>query len=284
MNDLHNLWRQITSAIAVFKPMDVLDILVVAYLVYHLIRLVRETRAMQLVKGMAGIFALYLISILAHMNTLSFFIQNIIGSGIVVLAIVFQPELRRALERMGRTKLGVFNRFGTSSLDDIRILQQEMIAAVCEACVALSADKVGALMVIEREIKLGEIIKTGTEIDARPSVEMIGNLFFHNAPLHDGALVIRDSRLFAAGCFLPLSANMEIGRELGTRHRAALGMSEVSDAVVVVVSEETGAISVAVDGRLQRKLSPQNLTKLLTAKLIPAEPEAKKGKPGRTHE
>ena len=263
-----------SSIMSMFNFKDVVDIVIIAFIVYQAVRLVRETRAMQLLKGIGAVVALYFVSILFELNTLNFFLSNVLSSGLVVIALVFQPEIRRALEQMGRTKLSsIALGGGGDSAEELLRRNEELVAAVSSAAAYLSARKTGALLVIEREIKLGEIIKTGTTVDSAPSLELIANLFFPNSPLHDGAVVARGGRLLAAGCFLPLSANMEIGRELGTRHRAALGMSEVSDAVVVVVSEETGAISVAVDSRLQRGLSQKNLQLLLKAKLIGSKPE-----------
>lgn len=250
------------------KPTDALDVFVVAVLLYYLIRLVRETRAMQLVKGIAFILLAYVIASWWRLNALLFIIENVIGSGVLLLAVLFQPELRRALEQLGRSKITGIGHFGVDSAELHRERMTQLIKIICDSCTELSGHKTGALITIERETMLGEIIKTGTVIDAESSAELIGNIFFPKSPLHDGSMIIRGNRVYAAGCYLPLSQNMEIARELGTRHRAALGMSEVSDAVIVVVSEETGAISVAVDSRLQRKLSVQNLQMLLSAKLI----------------
>jgi len=282
MSFLANEWitfrDNLLSVLNSFKFTDVIDILVVAYLLYQAIRLVRETRAMQLTKGIAAVFGVYFAAQILSLNTMKFILQNVLTWGVIVVAVVFQPELRSALEQAGRSKFSPLGRGGDRSEEDL-LLIQELVDSVSSAAAYLSERRTGALMVIEREIKLGEIIKTGTTIDARSSLEMIANIFFPNSPMHDGAVIIRDCRLLAAGCFLPLSNNMTIGRELGTRHRAALGMSEVSDAVVVVVSEETGAITVAVDSRLQRGLSEKNLHKLLEAKLLGprvVKPDSKK--------
>lgn len=283
MSTIQSYWSEFSgnflSVVSNITFSDVLDWLVVAFLIYHGIRLVRETRAMQLVNGIAAILLVYFFANQLGMITLTFVMDSVVRSGMVLLAVLFQPELRRALEQVGRNKIiSGIGRIGAPSASQRRESMQEFTKTVCDSCHALSESKTGALIVIEREIKLGDVIKTGTVIDASPSAELIGNIFFANSPLHDGAMVIRDRRLLAAGCYLPLSANTEIGRELGTRHRAALGMSEVSDAIVVVVSEETGAISVALDSRLQRKLSVQNLGKLLGAKLDPdpAEPSPRR--------
>ena len=276
-------WTNFSSIITnTVSIIDLIDILVVAYVFYQAIKLVRETRAMQLVKGIAAVLVVYLIANQAKMITLTFFMRNIIQVGLFALVVVFQPELRRALEQVGRTKISSIGKLGgTDSEEQAQQKIKSMIDAVVESAAYLSEHKTGALMVIERDIRLGEIANTGTVLDSQPSMELITNIFFPNSPLHDGAMVLRQGRLHAAGCFLPLSSNMEIARELGTRHRAALGMSEVSDALIVVVSEETGAITVAMDSKLQRGLSSQNLSKLLQAKLLnnkAAENAAKRGR------
>lgn len=261
-------------------PGGILDIAVIAYIIYHGIRLVRETRAMQLLKGIVAIMVVYLIAIVLDMITLQFLIQIVTNLGLLSMVILFQPELRSSLEKVGRTQLGLF-RFGSAQPLDEKNVQmvESLIDTLVQSCVKLSEQKIGALIVIERTTKLGEVIATGTLIDASPSEELIGNIFFTNSPLHDGAMVIRGIRLHAAGCYLPLSQNMGIGRELGTRHRAALGMSEVSDAVIIIVSEETGAITIASDSRLQRGLSEKNLHKLLEIKLINANLHEEQQKP-----
>lgn len=279
-SSLENFWSSLVGVFRTFKIKDAIDILVVAYIIYHAVRLVRETRAMQLVKGIAAILVVYLIADTLHMNTLNFFIQYILQVGLFVLVVLFQPELRSALEKMGRTSL--IGRFNTGQTSDAEEHQLEaLIKVITESCIYLSARKTGALIVVERQTRLGDVIATGTVIDAEPSVPLITNIFFNKSPLHDGAMVVRGARVHAAGCYLPLSQNSEVSRDLGTRHRAALGMSEVSDAVVVVVSEETGAITIANDSKLQRGLSEQNLKKLLTIKLLgpekKAEPEKKLG-------
>ncbi|MDR2909653.1 MAG: diadenylate cyclase CdaA [Oscillospiraceae bacterium] len=268
-NAMNEFWSQLGSVIETFGVVDLFDIIVVAFLLYNTILLVRETRAMQLVKGIAVVLVVYLIASRLNMITLNFIITTVLQWGIVALAIVFQPELRRALEQVGRSRITGIGRLGGESADQAGLAARiAMIDAVAESARVLSATRTGALMVLERQTMLGDVMTTGAVIDAEPGVPLITNIFYPNTPLHDGAMILRAGRIYAAGCFLPLSQNDEIGRELGTRHRAALGMSEVSDAVVVVVSEETGAISVALEGKLQRNLSSQNLIKLLTARLI----------------
>lgn len=266
-NALTTFWTDFTSVIKSFNfPVDFIDIAVVAFIIYHAVRLVRETRAMQLIKGIAAILVVYFVAELLRMITLGFFMRSVISVGIFLLVVLFQPELRSVLDKMGRTKLGALRLGGEVEIQEM----ERLIDILTESSVYLSSQKTGALMVVERMTKLGDVIHTGTLLDAVPSMELITNVFFTNSPLHDGAMIIRDCRLHAAGCYLPLSQNMEISRELGTRHRAALGMSEVSDAVILVISEETGAITMASDSRLQRGLSEQNLRKLLQIKLLGA--------------
>ena len=269
-------WRRIISVIASAGFADLLDILVVAYILYHAIRLVRETRAMQLLKGIAVVLLLYLLASGLEMIALTFIIRNIVQWGILAIAILFQPELRRALEQMGRSKLSSLGRFGFEGKEQLLDITRTMIEAVSQSARELSKDKTGALIVIERQTRLGDVIPSGTIIDSQPSASLICNIFYPNTPMHDGAMILREGRVHAAGCFLPLSANDEIGRELGTRHRAALGISEVSDAIAIVVSEETGQVSVAVNGELRRNCSADTLNSMLEAKLMPGAEEQRK--------
>lgn len=260
---------------------DVLDILIVAYLVYKLIDLLRETRAGQLIKGVLGIILVYVLSQAFQLRAVSAIIRYLITYGVFALLIIFQPELRKILEKLGRTSFSLtqirktVNSIGGNSFENNGNMMR-CINAICDSCAILSKERTGALIVIERSTRLGDIIATGTLVDASPSAELIRNIFFKNSPLHDGAMVIRDGRVHAAGCFLPLSNNYDISRTLGTRHRAALGMSEVSDALIVIVSEETGAISVAKDGKLNLRLTVNSLNSILCDELL-SEQESKKG-------
>ena len=231
-------WNQIIGTVKAIGVWDILDIVIVAVLIYQVIKLIRETRAMQLAKGLILLLLLYFVAYNLNMKTVRFIMQNVVATGVLALVIVFQPELRRMLEHVAQTKLNKFNIFQSSPEKDSELMAvwSSSISTIAHACEHLSKTKTGALIVFERETKLGEIIKTGTVVDAQPSDELIGNLFFVNSPLHDGAMIIRDGRICASGCFLPLSQNYTISKEMGTRHRAALGMSENSDAVVVVVS------------------------------------------------
>ena len=271
-----DFWRAVNSVITSAGISDLLDILVVAYLLYHTIRLVRETRAMQLVKGIAVILLLWMIAAGLNMITLALVIRNIVQWGILAIVILFQPELRRALEQMGRSKFSNIGRFGSDGKEQLMAEVRTMIDAVCQSAGELSGSRTGALIVIERETRLGDVIPSGTIVDAQASASLICNIFYPNTPMHDGAMILREGRVHAAGCFLPLSANDEIGRELGTRHRAALGISEVSDAIAIVVSEETGQISVAINGELRRNCSRAALASLLQVSLAPKPEEQRK--------
>lgn len=268
MAQLKQLWDGLLEMIrsVEFSPIvDTIDILLVTVIIYFVFKFLRDRRAGKLAAGVLLFLILLVISDMTSMRALNFLLRSVTQAGLVALLIVFQPELRSALEKMG-----------TGSIKNIKAMfaaagMKELMAGITEVCKAaesLSATKTGALIVFERETKLGDIIKTGTVMDAEISSMLIGNVFFNKAPLHDGALLVRGNRLYSAGCFLPLSQNPDIMKELGTRHRAALGISEVSDAVVVVVSEETGVISVAKDGSLERGFSGASLEKLLTNLLL----------------
>ena len=257
-----DIWDAIRGFLVSFNWLsDTLDILLVAFIIYSLIKMVRDSRAEQLLKGIVILAIMFAIAKLLTMKALDFLLQTVFSNGLLLLAIIFQPELRRALEKAGHSPLGLRNIFlGGSEDKEEHIRQwQKAISAVCAACETLQRQKMGALIVFERTTKLGEIVNSGTIVDADPTRELIGNVFFNKAPLHDGAMIIRDGRVYAAGCILPLSDNLQISRDLGTRHRAAVGMSENSDAIVVVVSEETGTISTAVAGELKRNFSPEAL-------------------------
>lgn len=248
---------------------DFVDIAILSYLVYLLIKLVRETRAGQLVKGIVLLALGYLISSIVGLKSLKYIISTAFDIGLIAIIILFQPELRRALEKVGRTRLG-FNLFGFGeSQDELTEKWSDAIQSICDSCVELSATCTGALIVIERQTKLGEQIETGTILNALPSKEIFGNIFYPKTPLHDGAVIMRDGIILAAACFLPKPQKEElVNKKLGSRHRAAIGMSENSDAVVIVVSEETGQISVAMDGVLTRDYTHEKLKNLLIQELI----------------
>ena len=243
-----NVYNAFVSLMMTFRATDVLDIMVVSFIIYNLIKIVRETRAEQLVKGILVLIVAFFISGLFNLKMLNALFSSFFQFSVLAVLIVFQPELRSALEHIGRS--------------------------VSEAANNFQRSKTGALIVFERQTRLGDIIDTGTVLDAEPSVSIIGNIFFNKAPLHDGAMIVREGKLYAAGCILPLTANNSfVSSELGTRHRAAIGISENSDAVAVVVSEETGNISIAVNGILTRDYTRETLNVALEELLVPQKSE-----------
>ena len=271
------LQEMVTGAISTFRIQDAFDIAIMAFIIYHLVGLMRETRAGQLIKGVFSILLLYFFAYVMELYTLRTVMEMVIRYGALVLLVLFQPELRKVLEQVGRSSISRITVFGPNMSAKEYENQQmtRVINAICDSCAVLSKEKTGALIVMEKGTKLGDIISTGTIIDSQPSAHLIRNIFFHNSPLHDGALIIRNNRLYAAGCFLPLSENYSISRALGTRHRAALGMSEVSDAVVVVVSEETGHITMAKNGKLDIDLTVSSLSTALFQEFVAEEKEKK---------
>lgn len=264
---LNNAFDFIKNFLSTVQLKDILDVLIVAYLVYKALAFINKTRAQQLVKGILFLLVLMQLADLFKLDTLSFIMKNTMELGLLAIIIVFQPELRKALEHVGRSKIGLMNVFHADSKERAEEMNKT-IEQVVTAVEELSETKTGALIVFERRTKLGDIVDTGTVINSDTTSALILNVFFKNTPLHDGALIIRDARMYSAACFLPLSQNKAISRELGTRHRAALGISEVSDSVTLVVSEETGKISLAVDGVLKRNLSVETLKKALSMYLM----------------
>lgn len=265
------LWNQIVGVFSTINLVDVLDIIAVAFIIYKGIQLVRETRAQLLLKGIVILLVIFLLAQWLDMVSLTWLLTKLFDYAIIAVVIIFQPEIRRALERMGRSNLSTFG-FGQTP-DERRLRMRACIDAVCKASQTMQDQKVGALMVFERSTPLGEIINTGTVIDAAPTQPLICNVFYPKSPLHDGAMILRAARVHAAGCILPLTPNTELSRELGTRHRAAIGMSENSDAVVVVVSEETGNISIAVNGVITRGFNGVTLRAQLETYLLDDEDE-----------
>lgn len=247
---------------------DVLDILTIAFLAYQLIKLVQKTNSSRIIKGVALVLvALWLSS--GRLRALNYLLTHIVDIGILALLILFQPEIRRVLEKMGSSRLSFAKFFARPQVD--RQTLERTIAETVSACADMSKSRTGALIVFERELNLDEQLRSGTKLDAEVSTELLKNIFFVKAPMHDGAAIVRNGRLLGAGCMLPLSRNVNLSRDLGMRHRAGIGMSENSDAVVVLVSEETGSISVAVGGMLKRHLMTETLTQVLRNELLPEE-------------
>ena len=266
-----------------FKIVDLLDIIIIAFLIYQLLGIINRTRAGQLAKGALLVMVVYLVANTLNMRTVTWLLNSLLQVGLLTLVVLFQPEIRRALERMGQTDQWaskLFNVKGRYNDPSLKGAWRSAIIAICDAAEQLSDTRTGALMVLERMNNLDEIIRTGTPMHADVIPEMLGTIFYEGTPLHDGAVVIRDGVIVAAGCVLPLSNNLEMGKDMGTRHRAGLGMSENSDAIVVIVSEETGIISMAKNGVLIRRLDRQNLFNLLQEEIVPPEEaEAEKASP-----
>ncbi len=249
------IYNAIIESLSNFGWKDVLDILLLSVIIYWLLKLTSKTRAMQVLKGLGIILVAAWVADLLDLAGTYWIMQYVLNIGAVLLVVIFQPELRRVLAKIGRGSIEL----GPSTINNA----SENVEQILKAVLSLSKKRVGALIVFERKTGLRDVIESGTRLDARISAELLENLFFINSPLHDGAVIISDGRVEAAGCFLPLSENKQIGQELGTRHRAALGVSEVSDSVTLVVSEETGVISVAQDGSLVRYLDSKAIRDLL---------------------
>ncbi len=264
MNTLELIWSRIKNVVSIINfPTDIFDILIVTCLVFYVINFSKSRTAGKIIKVIVVLFAVSFLSDVLHLNALNYLISMVLEVGFVALVVVFQPELRRALERLGGGSIKSLFVAKNQEGDRANTIEQTV-----QACRTMSRQKVGALIVFERDHNLEEYFKTGTELDATVSTELLKNVFFPNAALHDGAVIIRGDRLTAAGCVLPLTENPDLSRDLGTRHRAAIGISEHSDAVVVVVSEETGVISCVIGGNMKRYLTPESLTKLLREELM----------------
>ena len=264
---MENLMSTMWATLKTFQFKDAIDILVISLILYYLFKLLRQSRAGQLVKGVVVLLIAYGISALFNLTMVNFILRALFEFAVIIIVVVFQPELRQALERLGRSNRTLRNFVPNSSSGN----QNSVIKAigdVSDVCAVFSSSKTGALIVFERESVLSEVAATGTELNSDTSVTLLGNIFFNKAPLHDGACIIRDGKILAAGCILPLTQSMDISSSLGTRHRAAIGISEGSDAVVVVVSEETGVISISVGGRLIRDLDRSTLYDKLSDLLI----------------
>ena len=254
---------------------DILDMAIMVFVFYKILALIHSTRAASLLKGVLVFVAALMLSYILDMNSINFIMNQLVRWGVVALIILFQPEIRRGLEEVGsRRFMAFFTRTETSSAVEQAIDQTVL------ACTEMSASRTGALIVFERENVLDDMVRSGTVLDAAVSSELLKNIFFVKAPMHDGAVIVRTGRVLGAGCMLPLSKNVNLSRDLGMRHRAGIGMSENADAVVVIVSEETGSISVAIGGMLKRHLKPETLANILRNELLPQEVQEDKPKFG----
>ncbi|MDE5860709.1 MAG: diadenylate cyclase CdaA [Ruminococcus sp.] len=260
----HDITDAFLSILSTLEFKDFIDMGILAYIIYIALKLIRETRAGQLVKGIMFLVGAYFLSKYLKLKVIEYLLKGTLDIGLIAMIILFQPELRRALEKFGRAKLDILSfGFGQGS-DSLTKKWESAIESICDSCVELSATCTGALIVVERQVKLGEQIETGTIMNAVPSKEVFGNIFYPKTPLHGGAVIMRDGIILAAACFLPKPQNDAIiNKKLGSRHRAAIGMSENSDAVIIVVSEETGQISVAMNGVLTRDYTREKLKNLL---------------------
>lgn len=269
MTAIRTFFQEFWNRIPQIGVNDIIDILIVAFLFYTVMRLIRSTSAARVARSILLLLVVTGLTEIFKLYTLNWILSKILEIGVIALVIMFQPELRRMLERFGgRFFTNLISSGGAASPE------QQAIEATVAACEVMSKEKVGALLIFERGMPLDEYFKTGTIVDAKVSDQLLRNLFFKNSPLHDGAVIVRGSRVAAAGCVMPLTENTHLPSDIGTRHRAGIGSSEVSDAVVVIVSEETGTISVAIGGMLKRHLAPKTLEKLLVSELI-SEPEQK---------
>ena len=266
---MSDFFDNIVSSIGIF---DILDIAVVAFIIYKILGFIQETRAQQLVKGLLVLLVVFFLSDVLHLYTLNWLLKTFMNIGIIALVVIFQPELRRGLEYVGRNKI-VKAPFGQVDKAKAKQITDEFVKALT----SFSETRTGALIVIEKEVSLTDIAETGTEINGDISAQLLGNIFYEGAPLHDGAVIIRGDKVYAAGCVLPLTENKELNKDLGTRHRAGIGITENSDAITLIVSEETGVISYAVSGKLTRFLDAKMVEKLLLNLYIPAVSEETSG-------
>ncbi len=270
LNSIIEFFSQVKGLFGTFGVIDIVDIIFVAIVIYMVIRIIRETRAFQLIKGLVLLALVYFAVTFFRMDASSYIMRLIFSNILIIVVILFGPEIRNILEQMGKGAArnsikSIFNSGVALDLADMN----KTIDAACKACAEMADDKVGALIVFENETLLGDIISTGTVVDAVASKELIENIFYPKSPLHDGAMIVRGDKVYAAGCILPLTKNNNISSSLGTRHRAAIGITEISDAIVFVVSEETGDISCAVNGSLQSNISTGDIRDILTKQYIP---------------
>lgn len=262
---LSGFFKLLILAFSDIRIPDVIDIIIVAFVIYKAIGFFKETRAKVLLKGLLLLILFWVIAQWLDLISIKWLLVKFFDYAIIAVAIIFQPELRHALERVGHSSFGMLS---SGQNDAERETLKKCIDEVSRACGSMQEQKIGALIIFERSTPLGEIIATGTTVDAEPTSELVGNIFYPKSPLHDGGLVVRSARLASAGCILPLTSNNELSKDLGTRHRAAVGMSEVSDAAVVVVSEETGKISVCLNGVIERGFNAVTLREKLYSVLL----------------
>ncbi len=270
MEAIRSVLNQALNVLSSIQVTDIIDILIVAFLIYMVFTLIRRSNSTNLARGLLILLVVFVLSEILGLKMMKYLLRRAFELGLIALVVLFQPELRRLFERIGSSLSSGKEAYGDT--------MQAAIAQTVLACSEMSSSKTGALIIFERKIQLGDIMSTGTIINADVTAELIKNIFYNKAPLHDGALIVRNGRLAAAGCVLPLTKSNNLSKDLGMRHRAGIGLSEQSDAVVIIVSEETGAISVALEGMLKRHLSASTLEKLLRSELVAeSDTENRKG-------
>lgn len=274
MFNIDSFWQGFVSLASNVNIPDIVDIAIVTYIFYKVYTFIKDTRAEQVLKGMLFLLVATKVSEIFNLHTLYWMLENTLTVGLIAVLIIFQPELRSGLEYIGRTKFTLLGKNNyTISEDELK----KDIEEIVECLYSLSRQKIGALIIMERDTRIGEVINTGTIIDAEISRQLLINIFIPNTPLHDGAVVIRDGKVKAAACFLPLTESKDLSKDLGTRHRAAIGVSEISDCLSLIVSEETGAVSIAKSGKLYRNMTKERLTNILRSNLKSSDQDQEKG-------
>ncbi|KKY01972.1 membrane protein [Paraclostridium benzoelyticum] len=274
MFNIDSFWQGFISLASNVNIPDIVDIAIVTYIFYKVYTFIKDTRAEQVLKGMLFLLVATKVSEIFNLHTLYWMLENTLTVGLIAVLIIFQPELRSGLEYIGRTKFTFLGKNNyTISEDQLK----KDIEEIVECLYSLSRQKIGALIIMERDTRIGEVINTGTIIDAEISRQLLINIFIPNTPLHDGAVVIRDGKVKAAACFLPLTESKDLSKDLGTRHRAAIGVSEISDCLSLIVSEETGAVSIAKSGKLYRNMTKERLTNILRSNLKSSDQDQEKG-------
>ncbi|MCL2819901.1 MAG: diadenylate cyclase CdaA [Oscillospiraceae bacterium] len=259
----YQIWGFLLTFRQSVRIWDVIDILIMSFIIFRVLSFMQKTSASSVIKGLLLIVAVAWVSNFFNMNILSYLLRQVLQMGLIVIVVLFQPEIRKMFERMGTTRLNTFfRRRGKHEIIEGTLKQ------IIAACYAMSKTETGAIIVYERKVGLNDYAVTGVNIDAEVSSELISNIFFQNSPLHDGALIIREDRILAASCMLPLSNNYSLSKDLGMRHRAGVGLSERSDAVIIIVSEQTGALSIAIDGMLKRNLDNDTFEKLIWSEIL----------------
>lgn len=274
MFNIDSFWQGFVSLASNVNIPDIVDIAIVTYIFYKVYTFIKDTRAEQVLKGMLFLLVATKVSEIFNLHTLYWMLENTLTVGLIAVLIIFQPELRSGLEYIGRTK---FNFLGKNNYTISEEQLKKDIEEIVECLYSLSRQKIGALIIMERDTRIGEVINTGTIIDGEISRQLLINTFIPNTPLHDGAVVIRDGKVKAAACFLPLTENKDLSKDLGTRHRAAIGVSEISDCLSLIVSEETGAVSIAKSGKLYRNMTKERLTNILRSNLKSSSEDQEKG-------